>query len=235
MTRSTPALLTAAATLALAGVAGAELINLTPADINGGDTTTAQFSDGDLTLTPYVGGVQNTFNNNAVRLGIDGTGTNVNAFNDPDQIAGNANDETLVFEFSATSGLTQISYDFSRARGPLATDGITISGFLFDPMATLVGPASATDQSSVSYNAGTGTLQLIIGGGDFVGDDVTLQLNSSPSTGQTLTLEVHDSVQAGAQFAITGIQYNNASTIPEPTSVALLGLAGLPLITRRRR
>ena len=226
---------TAAASLALASVAGAELINLTPADINGGDTTTTQFSNADLTLTPFVGGVQDTFNANAVRLGIDDNGTNDAAFSDA---PGTDADETLVFDFADMAGLTQISYDFSRAQGPLETDGVTISGFLFDPNASLTGPDESTyDQSTINYDVATGTLQLLIPGGDFGNPDVTLQLGSAAaSAGQTLTLSVQDSVQAGAQFAILGIQYdNNVTSIPEPTSAALLALAGIPMLSRRRR
>lgn len=205
-------------------------VTLLPSDINGGDTTTASFSNADVTIVPFVGGVPNTFNGgnaaSLLRLGIDGQGTNNNAFNDSDTVAGNANDETVQLQFQPTVGLTGLSWDFARADGPLATDGIRIQGFTSDPTATLTGPGT----SGLSFSGDTLTFQL--SGAAFVGTDGVLTLDGAASAGQTLTIFVNDSTQAGAQFPITSITYDNA--IPEPSS-ALLGSFGLLLLLKRRR
>lgn len=223
------------ASLAAAGFVGAShaaVVTLTAMDIHGGDTTTASFTNGDITLTPFVNGVQDTFNDNADRLGIDG-GSNNNAFTDPDTDPNNGNEETLQMIFSATSGLAGLEWDFARADGPGANDGVFISGFLSDPGAVLGGSAAALANNSTSYNAGTGTLEIDVSGVAFGGsvDSVTFT-NAAASAGQTLTLVVTDTTQAGAQFPIRTISYDNA--VPEPGSLALLALGGL-MIARRRR
>lgn len=206
------------------------IVALTAGDINGTDTNTTSFSNADVTITPYAGGVAASFNGITARLGVDNAGTsNINAFTDPDQIAGNANDETLQLAFQPTVGLTQLSWDYARADGPLATDGIRISGFLADPSANLTGPGA----SGLTYNAGTLSFQL--SGAAFADTDGVLTLNGGASAGQTLTIFVNDSTQAGAQLPITGLSYDNDVTpIPEPSSALLGALAGLGLLRRRR-
>ena len=155
------------ASLAAAGFAGAShaaVVTLTAGDINGGVLTTSSFSNGDITLTPFINGSQVTFNDNVTRLGIVG-GSNNNAFTDPDVDPSNGNEETLQLIFSATSGLTGIEWDFARADGPGANDGVFISGFLSDPGAVLGGPgATSGSPNTTSYDAGTGTLQIDITG-----------------------------------------------------------------------
>jgi hypothetical protein len=217
-----------------AAAAQAAVVSLSPGTINAGSTTTASFSNADVTITPLVGGVASTFNGpptttlaqSNARLGIDGTGTNNNAFNDPDLIAGNANDETLRLAFQPTVGLTGLTWDYARADGPLATDGIRITGFLFDPTATLTGPGTF----GLSYSSGTLAFQLSALA--FVDTDGVLTLNGAASAGQTLNILVNDSTQTGAQLPITSITYDNA--VPEP-STALLGGLGLLALLRRRR
>jgi hypothetical protein len=216
---------------AIPSAAKADIVNLTPTDIHGDDTTTVQFSNADLTLTPFVGGVQNTFNGNADRLGIDGQGSNDNAFNDQDTTAGNGDDETLEFVFASNAGLAGISWDFSRADGPLATDGVNISGFLVDPMASFTGDAGVV----ATYSGGVLNLQL--SGAEFKNPDTFMTLGvTGASAGQTLVLSVNDSTQGGAQLAITGMSYDNMTTaVPEPSSMALIGFAVVGLMASRKR
>jgi len=210
---------------------------LSPADINGGDTTTASYSDAYVTLTPLKGGSPDTFNADADRLGIDGYVTNNAAFGGNgtgsyNTTFGDFDDESLRFDFAPGAGLLQISWDFARADGPLTTDGVQISGFLSDPGAVLTGEVpTAVDSSSVSYSAGTINLQL--SGADFGNPDGFLTFsNPAASYGQTLLLTVADSTQTGGQFPITSI---SVSAVPEPGSLAMLGLLGVAAVGVRRR
>lgn len=205
--------------------AHAASVTLLPNDIHGGDTNTVSFSNADVTLTPLVGGAATTFNANAARVGADPVGTsNANGFSDPDTIVGNGNDETLQIDFQPTVGLTGLSWDFSRANN----EGIRITGFTSDPGASIAGPGTG---GGVSYSAGTLSFNLTLAA--FTGTDGTLTLsNGAASAGQTLTILVNDSGEAGALFPITSFTYDNS--VPEP-SVALLGGLGLIGLLRRRR
>lgn len=193
--------------------AWAVVTTLTPDVISGVDTNTTTFTDGNLTLTPLVGETPTTFNGNATRLGIDDAGTsNNNAFNDPDTDPMNGNEEYLRFEFAAGIGLSQIAYDFARADGPGPNDGVFISGFLADPFVTFtLADAPFNDpRLTTSYDAGTGTVELDIPGALFNGDDIQVNFGRvAASEGQTLLLVATDTTQAGAQFPITSISYDD--------------------------
>lgn len=223
---------------------------LTPTDINQGDTNTASYSDANVTLTPLIGTTASTFNANATRLGIDGQGTNNNAFNDPDLDANNGNEERLRFDFSPTVGLSQISFDFSRADGPgtgFSDDGVIITGFVADPSITFVSlespAATIPDTLFYAYDAVSGSVRINISASDsggnpvFNGNDIGINFDPNASLGQTLLLSATDTNQAanqaqtGGQIAITGISYE---VVPEP-SAALLGALGLLGLLRRRR
>ena len=204
---------------------------LTPGDINGGDTNTAIFDDGFLQLTPFVGTAASTFNADASRLGIDNNGTNNNAFNDVDTDPNNNNDERLGFSFASTVGLSQIGWDFARADG--VDGGVSITGFIADPMATFSGQAAGYTSS---YDSGTGTLSFEVPVSAFTNDDGFLNLgNLSASAGQTLLLRVSDVDEAGAQLPITTISYTTLKPVPEPTAAfALLSISVLGAARRRR-
>ncbi|MEO1584253.1 MAG: hypothetical protein AAFR96_06740 [Planctomycetota bacterium] len=227
-----PKLAILSAALFTTSAASAQIVTLTPDLINLGDTNTASFSDGDLTLTPFIGANPATFNDNASRLGIDGQGTNDQAFNDPDTDPNNGNEEMLQFAFSANSGLTQVAWDFSRA------DNVSISGFLADPGASFSGqfsdPNGVEPDLSAIYDAQTGTLSFSLPFNiAFGGNQGFLDLsNPAASAGATLMLSVTDTVEAGAQLAIRSLSYNNAVPAPSTAAAAVL-LAGT--LARRRR
>jgi hypothetical protein len=218
--------------------ASAAIVTLTPDQINGGDTNTSEFDNGEIRITALIGNTPATFNTNAGRLGVDDQGTNGQAFNDPDTDPNNGNEEKLVLEFVATSGLTQLSWDFSRADGGASVGGVMISGFLADPNASFSGrnfdPNGILPDLSSTYDAGTGTLYFELPFNiAFGNDDGFLDLaNAAASAGTTLTISAFDTDQAGAQLAITSISYNNA--VPTPGAAGVLGLA-LAAATRRRR
>lgn len=227
----------------MASKSSGDFITLTPSDIHGGDTTTTSFSNEFVTLTPTVGGVTSvggtpvTFNANAARLGIDIAGTsNSNAFNDPDTTAGNTNDEGLILEFKGNAGFRGISWDFSRADGPLSTDGVQFSGFAFDPVAVLSGNVIGGQGNPIvttSFDSGVLTLQL--NNFAFVGADGFLTFeNTAASAGRAITLSVADSTQVGAQFAVTSITYDTTA-VPELSSITLVAFAGMGMAVRRRR
>lgn len=191
----------------------AVVTSLTPDLISLNDTETTSFTDGNLTLTPFLGETPTTFNGNATRLGVDDAGTsNANAFNDPDTDPANGNEEILEFIFAPGIGLSQIAYDFARADGPGPNDGVFISGFLADPFVNFtLDDAPFTDaRLTTSYDALTGTVELDIPGALFNGNDIQVNFGRvAASEGQTLSLVATDTTQAGAQFPITSISYDD--------------------------
>lgn len=217
---------------ALAGSATAAVVTLTPSTINGGDTNTAVYDNGEVALSAMIGNNAATFNAHTDRLGIDDQGTNANAFNDPDTDPNNGNEEMLRMQFAATSGLSQMSWDFSRAAN------VEISGFLADPGASFSGrisdPNGIEPDLSSTYDSISGTLSFALPFNiGFANDDGFLDLaNAAASAGAMLTLKVTDAGQAGAQLAITSLSYDNA--VPAPAGAALLAGAGLVVMRRRR-
>ena len=206
----------------------ADTVTLTAADINGGDTNTANYVDSFVTITPFIGDTAATFNGNAARLGIDGNGTNNNAFNDPDTDPNNNNDERLEVIFGIAAGMSQLTWDFARADG--AGGGVFISGFLADPGASFAGQAAGYTSN---FDSGSGTLSFEIPVSGFSNNDGVLNLsNLAASQGQTLLIRVADLDQGGAQLPIVSFSYG---VVPEPTTLGLLAAFGFGVISRRKR
>lgn len=215
-------------------VANAATINLTPTDVSGVDTNTAQFSDGQLTITPFVhdgtGFVQDTFNGNAARLGIDNNGTNNNAVADNDDVVGNAGDEAFEYAFSPTAGLSKITYDFSRAFAAGTNDGVVFTGFRSNPNVTF---SIVEPDLFAIWEAASSTLRLNIPGRLFGGAQVDINFNNvNASVGETIFMTVNDTSQAAPQLAIRGISYD---IVPEPASLSIVCLAGIAMLVRRKR
>lgn len=232
------------------------VVSLTPQQIHGQTTTptssaglpsTFTTTDQLLTITSLVGGVPGgALSGPAARLGV--FGNNNGAINDPTVSFGfgpdNPDGQGLRLAFSTvglnTSSLAGIGWDFSRADGPNITgqvldlnfvgSGVFISGFLSDPGAVFTNTVAVQ-----SFDASTGTLRFLLPGAEFGGALRSVAFsNPEASAGQTLNLWVADSDQAGAQFAIRGLSYNVVA-IPEPSTYAILGLAGAAIAWRRRR
>jgi hypothetical protein len=202
--------------LALISLSEGAIIPLTPANIHLNNTNTASFMDAGVTLTPILGSTPSTFNGSGY-LGMDTPGTNVDSFNDPDQDPNNGNEEKLQFAFAPAAGLTQITYDSSRADGSGPSDGVIISGFAANPNVTFTrGGATFTNANLFAvYNAASGTLRLNIPGALFSGTLTAINFDPAASAGKTLLMSVTDTTQAGAQFAIRGISYdNNVPVLP---------------------
>ncbi|MEM6330311.1 MAG: hypothetical protein AAF790_08685, partial [Planctomycetota bacterium] len=184
-------------------------MELLPGDISGGSGETSSFTSTDslLTLTPFIGATQATFNNNATRLGIDDQGTNANAFNDPDTDPANGNEELLQFELSGGAALFGFAFDFSRADGPGDDDGVIITGLNPGVDPGIVFSPAAGDLFAV-YD-GVSSVRLNLGvTSSFVGPDVVVTFTNQLATvDSTLVFRTTDTTQAGAQLAVTGISY----------------------------
>jgi hypothetical protein len=242
----------------------AGIITIVPSQVHGNTTGTAtnstfsSFTDGGITLTALPTQLTNptsanptTFSGNNLRLGIVNTGlatssvNNIASFNDLDINPNNGNEELLGIQLAAASGLTSISYDFSRADGTGPNDGVIISGFLSDPGVTFTLVNSSLNggtsfggtgvtQAEAFWDAGSGSVRLNIPGGQFSSTVRWINFNPLASVGQTLTVRTTDTDQAGAQLAVLSISYDNLVSVPEPSSLGLVSLAMIGLVYRRR-
>jgi hypothetical protein len=148
---------------------------------------------------------------------------NVNAINDRDGILGGADQERLQLVLDSGYGLSGITWNFSRADGPLATDGVSISGFAFNPGATFSGGISGTP----TFSGGVLNFQI----STFNGTVNTITFaNPAASYGATLEIIVADSTQSGAQFAS-----RTFTVVPEPSSMALIALGVGAMVAARKR
>ena len=185
--------------------------------------------DGDVTLSPFaIGGVPGTFGSSAGFIGIDG-GVNNSGVDDADgDPSTTADRERLDIALGADAALTAIEFQWSRSNGPAANDGIAISGFTQNPVAVL-DPDPGT--VGLSYDSGTVFVNHPWRGGEIT---TVKFLGLNASRGQTLSLGTNDSDETGPQAVIFSVQY---TAVPEPSTLALAGLAVLPLFcaVRRRR
>jgi hypothetical protein len=205
------------------GLSSTQADTITGADTVGLNTYTTM--DGLVTLNPFAAGLTpGTFNANPAFIGVAG-GSNANGVDDGDGDASTTADrESLEMLFDPTVGLSQITFRFTRADGPLPTDGVQISGFNFNPGAVFSGGTG-----SVSYDSGSVFINHPWNGGT----TTTVDFSSvSASFGQTLTLTANDSDEAGPQTVINSISY---AAVPEPSTLALLGLGLGAFVLRRQR
>ena len=158
-------------------------------------------------------------------LGQDSIGPNANAttsknaFSDPDLIAGNADDEQLQIVLGTTAGLSGFGYNFT-------TGTITISGFSSNPNATNTG-------GTPTYSAGALTFTETA-----FNSARTLTLDPAASKGSTLLISTNVNSAApatAANFSPTTFRFEDALPVPEPTSLAVLGLGATGLLLRLRQ
>lgn len=164
--------------------------------------------------------------NNLVFLGVLSSSGNVNAINDVDGIFGGADQERLRLALDPGATLSAFTYNFTRANGPLATDGISISGFLADPIASFA-PGSIV--GTPTYSAGV--LNFKVPSAQFTGTIRTVSFaNLAASDGATLEFVVADSSLAGPQLASRSFTI----VVPEPSACTLV-LMGLGFAARSLR
>jgi hypothetical protein len=188
-------------------------------------TSSFTSADANLTLAPYAaGGGAGTFGSTSgCCIGVSG-GTNGSGIDDVD---GNplttADRERMDISLASDAVLDNIGFIFTRADGPLPTDGIVISGFASNPLATV-------DPASVPATYANGSLYINHG---WRGGAVTTVsfANIGATVGRTLSIEVNDSNQGGPQVVINNLNY---SIVPEPSTLLLGALASLLTFGRKR-
>lgn len=196
----------------------------------------SSFTTGDakVTLTPLAaGGGAGVFGaTSGCCIGVSG-GTNGSGVDDADGNPATAGDrERLDVTLSADVWLNEMGFIFTRANGPLATDGIAISGFLSDPGATLDASAASAGVTA-AYDSGTLYVNHGWRGGAV---SVVSFANSAASLGQTLSIAANDSDEPGPQVVVNRLSY---TVVPEPSTIAVAAVAaalvGARQLTRRRR
>jgi hypothetical protein len=213
----------------LASIASnAQATNISHTSIIGGSSSFTS-ADGQLTLTPFAaGGGAGVFGSTSgCCIGVGG-GANGSGIDDVDgNPATTADRERMDISLAGDAVLSNIGFIFTRANGPLPTDGIAISGFLSNPGASL-DPAAAAAGITATYNGGT----LYVNHGWRGGAVSVLSFSHAGATrGQTLSLGSNDSNESKPQVVINNLTYD---VVPEPSTLMLAGLA-TSLITMRRR
>lgn len=195
-------------------------------DLTDGSSTFVT-GDGLVTLTPFA------LDGSAGALGAAGAnffgiqGDNDGAIDEVTDGAGVVQREQLDIAFDSTAAMTGIGFRWTRSDGPLATDGIELSGFLSDPMATV----TAGTGVSATYDSGSLFIQHAWNAGTL--SSLTFA-DSTASLGQVISITSNDSDQGNGQTAVGIISYDVAA-VPEPTTGTCLALIGLGAFVRRRR
>jgi len=188
----------------------------------------SSFNYGPATLSAFFGAAASTPNAlinsaNLSYLGVNSsavpTDSNANAINDRNGAAGGTDQERLRITLQNRHGLARLTWQWSRADGPLATDGVSISGFNSNPGAVFSGGISAANPI---YSSGKLTFQITAFNGTV--NTITFT-NPAASSNATLEITVADSTQATPQFAMTSLSFMNLNQSPVapviPMSVSL--------------
>lgn len=202
-------------------------ITINHANITAGASVYAS-ADGKITLTPFAtGGGAGVFGSTSgCCIGVQG-GANNSAIGDADGSPLTVGDrEWINVALASDAALTDIGFIFTRANGPLATDGIVISGFASNPMAAL-DPAAAAAGVTATFDAGSLYVKHGWRGGAV---SMVSFANSAASLGQTLVIGSNDSGEPAPQVVINTLSY---AVVPEPASLALASLAAAFIIRRR--
>lgn len=206
----------------------AQAVTISHNDITGGSSSFTS-ADGKLTLTPYAaGGGPGVFGaTSGCCIGVSG-GANSAGIDDLDGSPVTTNDrESMDIALASDAVLSSIGFIFTRANGPLPTDGIVISGFASDPGVTL-DPAAAAAGVAATYNSGTVYVNHGWRGGAV---SMVSFANAAASRGLTLSLEANDSDEVRPQVVVNNLSY---VAVPEPGSLLLAGLAAVCLARRSR-
>ena len=116
---------------------------------------------GPVTISAFLGETEvtpNSFinNGNLTFLGINSTSlTNdngVNSINDVDGVVGGGDQERMRLEIDTGYYLTNLTWAWSRADGPLPTDGVSISGFSSDPGVVFSGGTAGIRSGKAAKN-----------------------------------------------------------------------------------
>ncbi len=99
--------------------------------------------------------------------------------------------------------------------------------------------SNASDSNILTISFAAGTLSDNgFGGSDFKGNGVTFSGSSVPSTGLTneaFGFSFANPAQAGNNVTYTAAFTSSASPVPEPASLAVLGIGAIAMIRRRKR
>lgn len=180
----------------------------------------ASYDFGPAILSAFYGANAATpnalLNNNLNYLGVNSsivpTDSNANAINDRDGINGGADQERLRIAIKPRYGLALLTWNYSRADGPLATDGVTISGF-----------SGGISAANPVYSAGRLTFQ--ISAFNATVNTITFA-NPAASSNATLEITVADSTQAKPQFALQSLSFMNLNHPPVAANIPVSAPVG---------